>query len=216
MLEENFLFEDTGILGFDVCQRGRDCALVSLEVVVAHFKFPELYLESLGLLPYCIQFALQGGCRRVMGCLEGHELGLGVAKHALPGIKRQKTDLPFVPLGFDARDLYLEVLLSLLGAFDLLDELLLEFLARGVEFIELSPSFGEHVCDLVVLCFPICGGSIAREGVSWTGGGGEADILELVVVKRRHCWVSAEGIYGGEDGRHRPVQCSTESTDEQG
>ena len=77
MLEKNFLFEHAGILGFDVGQRGGDCALVSFEVVVAHFEFTELDLELLGLLPYCIQFALQrSGCCVVSG-LKGHELGLG-------------------------------------------------------------------------------------------------------------------------------------------
>jgi hypothetical protein len=88
VLEKNFFFEYAGILGFDVGQSGGDCALVSFEVVIAHFEVTELNLELLGLLPYCIQLALQRGGGCVVGGLEGHELGL-----------------PFVPLCFDARDL---------------------------------------------------------------------------------------------------------------
>ena len=54
MLEQNFLFQYAGILVFNIGQRGGDCALIPLEVIVAHFEFTELDLEFLRLLPHCI------------------------------------------------------------------------------------------------------------------------------------------------------------------
>lgn len=87
MLEKNFLFEYAGILGFDVGQSGGDCALVSFEVVVAHFEVTELDLELLRLLPYGIQLALQRGGCCVVGGLKGHELGLGRVRHVLLATK---------------------------------------------------------------------------------------------------------------------------------
>lgn len=104
MLEKNFLFEYPGILGFDVGQSRGNCALVPFKVVVAHFKFTELELEFLGLLPDCIQFTLQRGGCCVVGGLKGHELGLG-QKFRTCCWGRTMTNLPFVPLGFDARNL---------------------------------------------------------------------------------------------------------------
>lgn len=77
MLEKNFLFEYAGILGFDVSQSGGDCTLISFEVIISHLEFAELDLELLGLLPHCVQFALQRSRCRIVGCLKGHELGLG-------------------------------------------------------------------------------------------------------------------------------------------
>lgn len=114
-----------------------------------------------------------------------------MAGDELPGTEGQRTNLPFVPLCFYASDFDLEVLLGFLCALDFLDELLLEFLAGCVEFVELSSRFCEHIRDLIILCFPVCGGRIAGEGVSRKGGGREVDTLDLVVVKGRHYCISA-------------------------
>jgi hypothetical protein len=140
VLEQNLLLQGARVFGFHVGETGGYGALVSFEVVGAHFEFTQLDLCLLVLLPQLVQFPLEGRCCGIVGRLQRHELGL-----------------PFVSFRLCAGDLDLEILLGLLGPLELSFELCLELPARDLKLVEFRASFCEHVGDLIVLFPPVVG-----------------------------------------------------------